>query len=42
MKRALSFRRIGKTAGVIVLGLIVLDIVATTATLALGARMLQR
>jgi hypothetical protein len=42
MKRALSLRRIGKTAGVIVLGLIVLDIVATTATLALGARMLQR
>jgi hypothetical protein len=42
VKRALSFRRIGKTAGVIIIGLIVLDIVATTATLALGVRMLQR
>jgi hypothetical protein len=42
MKRALAFRRIGKTAGVIIIGLIVLDIVATTATLALGVRMIQR
>jgi hypothetical protein len=42
MKRALSFRRVGKTAGIIILGLIVLDVVATTATFALGARMLQR
>ena len=42
MKRALSFRRIGKTAGIIILGLIILDVVATTATLALGARMIQR
>ena len=42
MKRALSLRRIGKTAGIIIVGLIILDVVATTATLALGARMLQR
>ena len=42
MKRAISFRRIGKAAGLVILGLIVLDIVATTATLALGARMIQR
>ena len=42
MKRALSLRRVGKTAGVIIIGLIVLDIVATTATLALGIKMIQR
>ena len=42
MKRALSLRRIGKTAGLIVLGLIVLDVAATAATFAFGMRMLQR
>ena len=42
MKRALTLRRIGKTAGVIVLVVVALDIVATAATLAFGIRMLQR
>ena len=42
MKRTLSLRRIGKTAGLVIIGLIVLDIVATTATLALGIKMIQR
>ena len=42
MKRALNLRRIGKTAGVIVLVVVALDIVATAATLAFGIRMLQR
>jgi hypothetical protein len=42
MKRALTLRRVGRTAGAIVLGLIVLDLVFTAATLALGVRMIQR
>ena len=42
MKRALTLRRVSKTAATIVLGLIVLDLVATAATLALGVRMIQR
>jgi hypothetical protein len=42
MKRALTLRRIGKTAGVIVLVVVALDVVATAATLAFGIRMLQR
>ena len=42
MKRALNLRRIGKTAGVIVLVVVALDVVATAATLAFGIRMLQR
>ena len=42
MKRALTLRRIGKTAGVIVLAVVALDVVATAATLAFGIRMLQR
>jgi hypothetical protein len=42
VKRALTLRRIGKTTGAIILGLIVLDIATTTATLAFGVRMIQR
>ncbi len=42
MKRALTLRRVTKTAGAIVLGLIVLDLVATAATLGVGVRMIQR
>jgi hypothetical protein len=42
MKRALNLRRIGRTAGTLVLVLIALDIVATAATLALGAGVLRR
>jgi hypothetical protein len=42
MKRALSLRRIGKAAGKVVLVLIALDVVATAATLALGAGVLRR
>ncbi|MFL6731535.1 MAG: hypothetical protein ACJ8D6_05215 [Sphingomicrobium sp.] len=42
MKRALSIRTVAKGTGVVVLGLIALDIVATVATLAIGARWLGR
>ena len=42
MKRAITLRRVGKTAAAIVLGLIVLDLAATAVTLALGVRMIQR
>jgi hypothetical protein len=42
VKRALTLRCIGKTAGAIVIGLILLDVVATAATVAFGMRMLQR
>ena len=40
--RRLSFRRIAKGAGTIVLGLVALDLVATIATLALGWGILKR
>lgn len=36
MKRALTLKRVGKTAGAVVLGLIALDLIATAATLAFG------
>ena len=42
MKRAITLRRVSKTAAAIVLGLIVLDLAATAVTLALGVRMIQR
>jgi hypothetical protein len=42
MKRALTLRRVSRTAAAIVLGLIVFDLVATAATLAFGVRMIQR
>lgn len=42
MKRAISIRRIGKTAGTVVLGLILLDLLATAVTIGLGAEWLRR
>jgi len=42
MKRALTLRRVAKGAGAVMLGLIALDLVATIATLAIGATWLRR
>jgi hypothetical protein len=42
VKRALSIRTVAKGAGAVVIGLIALDLVATVATLALGATWLRR
>ena len=42
MKRALTLRRVARGAGAIMLGLIALDLVATIATLAIGATWLRR
>ena len=42
MKRALSIRTVAKGAGAVVLGLIALDLVATIATIAIGASWLKR
>ena len=35
MRRALPLKKIGKTAGLVLLGLIILDVVATAATVSL-------
>jgi|1186.fasta_scaffold38736_2 hypothetical protein len=42
MKRALTVRNVAKGAGVVVIGLIALDLVATVITLAVGAEFLKR
>ena len=42
VKRALSIRNVAKGAGAVVLGLIALDLIATVATLAVGAAWLKR
>jgi hypothetical protein len=42
MKRALTLRNVAKGAGAVMLGLLALDLVATVATLALGATWLRR
>jgi hypothetical protein len=42
VKRALSLRTVAKGAGAVVLGLIALDLIATVATLAIGAQWLRR
>jgi hypothetical protein len=42
VKRAPSFRGIAKGAGLILVGLIALDIVATLITVAVGAEVLRR
>ena len=42
MKRSLSIRTVAKGAGAVVLGIIALDLVATIATLAIGASWLRR
>ena len=42
MKRALTLRNVAKGAGVVVLGLVALDLVATIVTVAFGAEFLKR
>jgi len=42
VKRAISVRTVAKGAGAVVLGIIALDLVATIATLAIGATWLRR
>ena len=42
MKRAIAIRRVAKGAGAVVLGLVALDLIATVATLAIGASWLRR
>ena len=42
VKRAIPLRKVAKGAGAVVLGIIALDLVATIATLALGAAWLRR
>jgi len=42
MKRAHTVRNVAKGAGVVVIGLIALDLVATVITLAVGAEFLKR
>ena len=42
MKRAISIRNVAKGAGAVMLGLVALDLIATAATLAIGAQWLKR
>jgi hypothetical protein len=42
MRRAVALRRVAKGAGAVVLTLIALDLIATLATLAIGAQWLRR
>ena len=42
VKRALSVRKVAEAAGAVVLGLVALDLIATVATLAVGAEFLKR
>ena len=42
MKRALNLKTVAKGAGAVVIGLIALDLIATVATLAIGAQWLRR
>ena len=42
VRRAVTIRTVAKGAGAVVLGLIALDLVATIATLAIGATWLRR
>jgi hypothetical protein len=42
VKRAPSFRGVAKSAGLILIGLVALDIVATLITVAVGAEVLKR
>lgn len=42
VKRALSVKNVAKGAGAVVLGIIALDLIATVATLAIGASWLRR
>jgi hypothetical protein len=40
--RSVRLRKVGRTAGAVVLGLVALDLIATVATLAIGAGWLRR
>jgi hypothetical protein len=42
VKRALTFRKLAKGTGAVVIGLIVLDLAATLVTLAIGSEFLRR
>ena len=42
VRRAVTIRTVAKGAGAVVLGIIALDLVATIATLAIGATWLRR
>ncbi|MFL6726634.1 MAG: hypothetical protein ACJ8FS_08990 [Sphingomicrobium sp.] len=42
MKRVVAIRRVAKGAGAVVLGFILLDLIATVATLAIGSTWLRR
>jgi hypothetical protein len=42
MRRALTLRGFAKGAGAVVLGVLALDLIATVATLAIGAEWLRR
>jgi hypothetical protein len=42
VKRALTLKNAAKGAGAVVLGIIALDLIATVATLAIGATWLRR
>ena len=42
MKRPLTIRNVAKGAGVVVLGLIAIDLVAAVITIAVGAEFLKR
>jgi hypothetical protein len=42
MKRAIGIRGVARGAGAVVLGLVALDLIATVATLAIGAQWLRR
>ena len=42
MKRALTIRNVAKGAGAVVIGLVVLDLVATIVTVAFGAEILKK
>ena len=42
VKRALTLRNVAKGTGLVVLGILAIDLIATVATLAIGARWLGR
>ena len=42
VKRAVTIRTVAKGAGAVVLGVLAIDLIATVATLAIGARWLGR
>jgi hypothetical protein len=42
MKKAVTLRNVARGAGALVLGLVALDLIATIATLAIGAQWLKR